>query len=531
MKRTLLYIVWITVAALSVRADPTPFSIRLNYMLKQIGDSSVSPGERLVWADSVLANKHLVEDRKVVADVLHKKAEIAYDAAYYRKSLDSYLRWINDYGGGISTDSRLKAYDKIAELYYYIGWYELAIRLSLDIIKSDKSSGLDYLDIKSYQRIAHCYIRLHDLKLAEKYAEISDSCINVTDIHNIGTRDKVIFDMQILKAAISMIESDFKKTYTHLGEARKYARSVRDTIAILGDEAIVYEAIGDNKIARQCFESIMKYHDVSYQKMVCINNYVYFLTGQKDYAKAHEICAVSYNLLDAMELDHAKSNLLDLESDIFMYEKDYQNAYLTLKESKEIKDTIFSPEHMRYIYGANHISDQYSLSTKLEREEKKSKILKIGGIILLLIASCVIIMWLLNSTRLKKLRKDSEAETSGLRDEISRQDKLITDLNDSIGRKNTEIEKYIANLGDEEAILDNFNNLHCKLSANISHDHPDLSKAELNIATYILMGISTKDIAERQHLSTRTIENTKYRLYKKLGVTAADVPDYLRSYL
>ncbi|MDE5876747.1 MAG: LuxR C-terminal-related transcriptional regulator [Muribaculaceae bacterium] len=58
-----------------------------------------------------------------------------------------------------------------------------------------------------------------------------------------------------------------------------------------------------------------------------------------------------------------------------------------------------------------------------------------------------------------------------------------------------------------------------------------MTKAELAVAACILLDISTKDIAAMQSVSIRTIENTKYRLYKKLGVPSAEVADYLRSFL
>lgn len=531
MVRLLLNIIIILATWLNLSAQTTPMSMRLDYMLKQVNDNSADPALRIAWADSVIKHSSAIDDNSIIENVILKKAEISYDHAFYRKSLDAYLRWINDFGIESAVENRLKAFDKTAELYYYMGWYELSLRLSLDIIKTEKPETQRHFDCLAYQRMSHCHIRLRDIKYAKKYADMADSCMNLISIADSEMKDKVMFDMSILRAAVSMINADYNQTYGHLSEARKFARSERDSIAILGDEAIVYEAIGDNNISRQCYEKIIRFHDTSYQSIVCVNNYIYFLTRQRDYAKAHEICALSYKLLGEMELDHSKSNLLGLESDIYMNEHDFKNAYLSLRKSIEIKDSIFTPDRLSNIYGSTNVADSHNLSVVLANESRKSTILRIAGIVLLLVAICAIVMWIVNSLKLRKLKRESKSIEKKLRDEIVAKEEIIIDLNDRIDCKNREIESYVRNLGDDEVVNSNFNNLHCRLSAALVNVHSDLTKAEINIATFILMGIPTKDIADRLNLSVRTIENTKYRLYKKLNVSAAEVPEYLRRFI
>ena len=531
MNRYILSFILVSLSFINVLSQTSPFSMRLDYMLKQIDDEHTQPSIRISWADSVIKNKSAVGNMDILSDVLTKKAKIAYNAAFYRKSLNAYLEWIRDFGPTAENSTRMKIFDRTAELYYYMGWYELSIRLSFDIIKSQKADSLRYLDVLSYQRMAHSYIRMHDMHNAQRYTNLAESCFQQTNINDIGIKNKTAFDMRLLKAGISIINSDFQETYRHLAEAKKFAKGVRDSIAILGDEAILYEAIGDIDISRKCYESIINLKDSSYQSMVCINNYIYFLIGQKEYAKAHQICTLSYSLLDAMELDHSKSNLLDLESDIYSYENDFRNAYDALRKSKEINDTIFTPEQLSYIYGLNNLTDHHTLSKALAVESKKNRILNISGLILLGISLMSIIMWVTNAVRIKKLRIANFADSLILKSAINDKDSLIAELNSQITIKNREIETYAEAIGDEESANARFNNMQCKLIPHLTDRHPDLTKAELNMAVYILLGVSSKDIANRQNLSVRTIENTKYRLYKKLGVPTSDVPEYLRSFI
>lgn len=567
MARHLTCIIAIFLLSMTSWAENTPFSIRLNYMLKQIGNPGVPVAERLAWADSVIVNEDKIADKAVVADASLKKAEIAYGAGQYRRSLEGYLKWMELFGSEADSKDLLGVYDHVAELYYYIGWYDLSINLSLEIIKRPKPSSLMYLDARAYQRLAHCYIRLRDVRLANKYTHLADSCLSVSHIEDSPTRSQTMFDMSILKAGISIINEDYDTTHEMLGEARKYARSVTDSIAILGDEAIMYEIIGDPEIAGRCYENIISLRDTSYQALVCTNNYIHFLTWRQEYEKAHEICRQSYGLLGVMQLDHSKSNLLELESTIYMNEGDYANAYSSLKRSKEIADSIFSPMNLSAIYGVSTLTDNHNLAVSLSKERDRGRWLIVGvvGLGVLLIGCGV---WFM--VRVRKFAKDKKKDGEMLermRESMEREEGLVSELREDMSRKDREMESYRDSIGEVGKVIKKlrdaasnadaspipvrdimkilepvrhrflqsdvsmveFENIHRRLSARLAERHPDVTKSEINMAAYIVMNITTKEIADMQNLSTRTIENTKYRLYKKLGIPASDIPVYLRS--
>jgi DNA-binding CsgD family transcriptional regulator len=58
---------------------------------------------------------------------------------------------------------------------------------------------------------------------------------------------------------------------------------------------------------------------------------------------------------------------------------------------------------------------------------------------------------------------------------------------------------------------------------------PDITQAELKLAAYLRLNLTSKEIAQLMNISIRGVETCRYRLRKKLGITTNDVGlhDYL----
>lgn len=61
----------------------------------------------------------------------------------------------------------------------------------------------------------------------------------------------------------------------------------------------------------------------------------------------------------------------------------------------------------------------------------------------------------------------------------------------------------------------------------LSERHPALTKSEKRICAFMLINLSTKEIAELLGRSPRTVDVTKYNIRKKLGITIS-TEEYLR---
>ena len=61
-------------------------------------------------------------------------------------------------------------------------------------------------------------------------------------------------------------------------------------------------------------------------------------------------------------------------------------------------------------------------------------------------------------------------------------------------------------------------NVHFDFLIRLKEKHPTISPRELDLATYLLMNMSTKEIAEIMNMSGGGVELARYRLRKKLDL-------------
>jgi ligand-binding sensor domain-containing protein/DNA-binding CsgD family transcriptional regulator len=107
---------------------------------------------------------------------------------------------------------------------------------------------------------------------------------------------------------------------------------------------------------------------------------------------------------------------------------------------------------------------------------------------------------------------------------FARAKRMLLALNNSIDR----------NIESDDALKrfeEQFNLVHNNFMKKIREKHPDLTLGERKMCAYILMDLSSKEIAPLLNLSVRGVETLRYRLRKKMSLEREDsLTDYLRSF-
>ena len=75
---------------------------------------------------------------------------------------------------------------------------------------------------------------------------------------------------------------------------------------------------------------------------------------------------------------------------------------------------------------------------------------------------------------------------------------------------------------DQKLFDDSFDELNKHFFTSLMKLYPDISKEDLKLAAYIKMDLTSKEIAPLLNLSLRGLENKRYRLRKKLGISGDD---------
>lgn len=105
---------------------------------------------------------------------------------------------------------------------------------------------------------------------------------------------------------------------------------------------------------------------------------------------------------------------------------------------------------------------------------------------------------------------------------------LPLDANRQINKLHGIIRDNISHDDDWKNFVHNFDEAYEDFTKKLLAMHPGLTMVELRTCCYIKMGLSSKDIAPLFNISYRSVEMTRYRLRKKLGLDrSANLYDYL----
>ena len=91
-----------------------------------------------------------------------------------------------------------------------------------------------------------------------------------------------------------------------------------------------------------------------------------------------------------------------------------------------------------------------------------------------------------------------------------------------------EIDKEINDDKEWKYLEPRLDKMYNEFITKLREKHPSLSLSEIKVASYVRMNLTSKEIAEFMHKTTRAIENDRYRLRKKLEL---DSNDSLQKYL
>lgn len=98
-------------------------------------------------------------------------------------------------------------------------------------------------------------------------------------------------------------------------------------------------------------------------------------------------------------------------------------------------------------------------------------------------------------------------------------ERLDEDVKGQLVRLNKSIAKEVSSDKSWKDLEKHIKNVHFEFLKRLKERFPTISPRELDLATYLLMNMSTKEIAEIMNISQGGVELARYRLRKKLGLT------------
>jgi len=234
---------------------------------------------------------------------------------------------------------------------------------------------------------------------------------------------------------------------------------------------------------------------------------------------------------------------------VYLQNNDFENAYKYSLVENRAQDSIYSQQNQKDLL---KLEFQYNLD-KLEKQrqiQQQRRNFFIGFIFFGLITGIVIVI--LNNSRQSIKVKNALLENQSISNELNFKNKELSINLMALIKKNEMLADISKNLIELEKDAKTSETKHAidKISKKIQHNsddkllkefstrfqevhegfydallkkYPDLTQNELKLCAFLKLNMSSKDISELTGQSILALENARYRLRKKLGISNSSV--------
>lgn len=529
--------------------------IRNTYFMKKVNDSTIGVTERISYIDSII--EHIDSDEIMTLSALwHRKGDMSFDCGMYPNAIEAYKNVIK-YSNDMPENESLEMSWRLGMCYLYLGRYVKTISEACDMIEKTKPDSLRYYDIKGLLLLSNVQLRLGKTEMSIKYINDAQKELSKCTVPD-NQKNELTCRLHLGASGINIMRKDMEKAFAEIEEAKKYGVTPELEICIDMDLAIIYSYMGEYDIAEEYYHKIMDSDMMHYNKIIATNNYILFCMSNGKFVKALDVCDKNMPLIDKFQMWHAKSDLYTIKSLIYAQTDNYKRAYECQDSARTISLQLFNEDNEEKI--EELIAQFENFSANREKEVLRKVYFKKNMIIAILIMSLAIsaiTIYLLRrhnrkqsenrkelETMIETIEHDHKKEMQMSSEELEEKNRELTAYAMRMAQVNDLFNKILANkeqftetenpimyriindiksLRLQEISWDTFKiyfeSIHRSFFVDLQRAHPNLTAGETRMCAFIIMHLSTKDIAILTNRSVRTVETIKYRLGKKLNLS------------
>lgn len=532
--------------------------LRATYWNDVVSDTSLPYYSRISGIDSLL--KH---ENPGSSQLMRQKARLLSDVLMYSKSADTYEKLWN-----VSSDLPIvERLDIMREWIIVLGMsgnMSKAGKKSIEFLKLEKPDSLKILETDAYISLAFSKIELgmtdkakDELACArktfEKYKKYASSA------------NERIMEITLIRAEVSLltVQGKHKKALESIKRAFELADDKLTETNLLGYLADIYLEAGDYEAAERYYRKILDTDFSYHNRAVSVTNYMHLLISQKRYREALKVLDENLTRIPFRVEDITTSNLISNKSDALAGTGNFKEAWKLMRKAKVMRDSIntafLAGDHLA-IYELEQEATQKDMALKQAARLR----IWLYIVIAVLVLVCIVSTWLAikwhnekeinksNADILATVDSDHRKKMNVKEDKISTQNRELTvhalrlaqvneltnDLISMTEDKSESANVRLKNIHDrlrQYELQDNmwdvfktyFEQTHPNFFKTLYTLHPDLSPNEVRMCAYIMLNLTTKEIASLTNRSSRTVETVKYRLHKKLGIDDESTAAYL----
>ena len=539
-------------------SDPLVSTLKKDYYIAKMRKAGHDYSAKLRYVDSLEMSGSLAP-----CELFREKTDIYISSGCYRRAIEMLSDIVEMRPGA---DTTLFALYNLAYCRQATGNYEKALDDIYSLTVMDKPDTLMSYQLYSDFLLARIY------RMAGRYGK-SDTILDVALRHiPMHAKDSAVrYDLEykwhLEKASALLDEERYNEALAALKKASSFDMDRESASLVSMGMAELYHHIGEDAIAEDYYRTFIKESPSPINRLYALNNYCSFLVAQHRYNEAIEICREQIEYAERNGVNHVRASLYGTLAEALYAVKDYKGAYEAHRHFYNIMDSVMHT-------AAPDITVDFE--NRMAREGGQNvKPASRGSVnvpywlIVLLIAlsavlACIVILVSLRRIRIRRqtagkpisLAVDTELPAKcepefadGGRDreylsltlrlaEINQVIKEVFDIaldrSKGYDERKSELNAiwsaHCANRNFWEQFRISFEKTHPVFFRSLYERHPALSRGEVRMCSFIIMNLSTKDIAMLTNRSVRTVESMKYRLGKKLNLPEGQTTEaYLRS--
>lgn len=552
MKRKLLTAIIIFFFAFNsaVYSSPPTFKTGLkeDFYRASSRDTAYSLSKRIACIDSLIA---LIPAADRAAQLL-EKAQLLEESERYDDAAKAYGQVLSR----LPEDSvrlRLLSLFGIAKVRFFSNRYRESIIKASEILSAGKPDSLAWLDVESYCIIGAVAQALYQPALAERASRFAEKKMSVLNVSDASQFRKQETQARLLtNIAVNLSTRNTEKSISLIKEVRSMTRNPR-LLGILNNTlGLIYYRIGEEKIASECFQNVLKSKSPSNIKTAAAINYINGLLAEHKTGQADSVMMRYDRLLSTAKGGEWESQIWVLRSNVCEQKNDYRGALYSLTRAYLISDSIknlahdIMPDDLETALKVNDLND--------DKPADKSTLWITIGCLALLIIGLTVALW-----RTRKRRMDIGSERDACLVRLEKAQQSASALEEELTLKNEELSVNLMRLNQLSSAIDTIaadseklrHNPHSlaeavrktvkdtRHSKRLWEEHyntdeginqkffdrlhklqPGLTNAEVRMCGYALMNMSPKEIALVTNRSIKTVNCIRHNLRKKLGMSA-----------
>lgn len=533
-------------------------TLKEDYYREMASRENIDPELRIIWYDSLLNLS--CPDR---IEIQLRKISLLREAGYLDKACQLSERLLKE-NRNMPENQMLPAlfmkYNTLADRRDYIG----AMGGYAKIMSMKKPDSLKYWDIKTGFSIFSIYSALNDNVKAKEWLRKTETMLSSYPL-TAAFREDAEARVHGSRAALLIADNQLDSAYKEVKAVRELARDDVTKVGALLQTAQIYLAKGQIPAARQYLEKALKINIGGNMRRTLIYMMAQCCIREKKFGEALAVLdSYPRNTVKVNSTGNMRAYYI-VRGQAYAGDKNLVLAYNSLDSALVAADTIIANMTRHQAINAEKLIET---EKELTYEKSKVKNLSVWLTVLLVGLSALggaSLILLLTNLRLRKRLSEQHSIVNKARIDSHNSQLVrerIVENEDNMNRRQTSLLLRLAHL---ESALDGlkkklvsddldkqaresmvrqiqeingkekmwelfsmqFEMTNRKFLDLLSERHPALTKSEKRICAFMLINLSTKEIAELLGRSPRTVDVTKYNIRKKLGITIS-TEEYLR---